>query len=175
MSSTNKAVHLPMSTLLGPRTIRLSATHLSKHNCYLSNDFYSTPEGIRTLTLSQTGLSRRRLPIAAQGHSGHDRPWSCNLRFKRPLLCHLSYVPIGYTLYQCTRRDSNSQFCRVKSPVPYQLGDGCIYYNFDNRLYKCFRFMNISPFLKISNPRDGNRTHITRVWTGCTRRYTTLE
>ena len=36
--------------------------------------FYSTPEGTRTLTLLQTGLSGRRLPIAAQGHSGHDRP-----------------------------------------------------------------------------------------------------
>ena len=35
---------------------------------------YSAPEGIRTLTLLQTGLSRRRLPIAAQGHSGYDRP-----------------------------------------------------------------------------------------------------
>lgn len=30
---------------------------------------YSAPEGIRTLTLLQTGLSRRRLPVAALMHT----------------------------------------------------------------------------------------------------------
>lgn len=93
------------------------------------------------------------LPIGLLAHNGYDRPRSCNLRLKRPLLCHLSYIPAGYTCCISapdeTRTRMESKFRQIKSLVPYQLGDGCIRSNLDNCLHNCFRFMIISPHLSM--------------------------
>lgn len=57
-----------------------------------------------------------------------------------------------------------NDFRQIKSLVPYQLGDGCIRYNLDNRLYNCFRFMIISPLLqKFFNSKAEDRTLVYRV------------
>lgn len=173
-----------MSTLW-PRTIGLSATSVYvTHNhlllpaifLYLYKNWKNTPNRIRTDT--DRGLNPVPLPIGLLAHNGYDRPWSCNLRLKRPLLCHLSYIPAGYTY--CinapdeTRTRMESKFRQIKSLVPYQLGDGCVHYNFNNRLHNCFRFMIVFSFIiKIFNPKDRIWTCVCRVWTGRTRRYTT--